>query len=249
MNIDFQPLDFVALAAFVLVWIGYGIIFDGICRRPTSINAQMLLIREAWMMRMLRRDVRIMDSTLIGHSIHSATFFASTTIILLAALVGVMGSAERVHSTAVNLSILFAGTSQGMFEMKVLLLIAIYVYAFFKFTWAIRQFNYFCAIIGAAPEAASEPSRAMAKRMSMLLTHAIWQFNSGVRAHYFAIAALGWLIHPLVFLGLTLLVPGLLVRRQLFSVTAQTIAEHANDLTAAEIVAPAATSAERANKP
>ena len=249
MNIELRPLDLLALATFVIVWIGYGTLFDGMWRRPTSINTQMLAIREAWMMRMLRRDVRIMDATLIGHSIHSATFFASTTIIVLAALVGVMGSAERVHSTAVSLSLLFAGTTQGMFEMKLLLLIAIYVYAFFKFTWAIRQFNYFCAIIGAAPEPTGQPNRAMAKRMALLLTHAIWQFNSGVRAHYFAIAALGWMIHPFVLLGLTLLVPILLVRRQLFSATAQTIAIHTAELGAADAAPPASASADRANRP
>lgn len=225
MILELRPLDIAALATFFVVWVGYSTLFDGIWRRPTSINAQMLAIREVWMIRMMSRGVRIVDSQLIGHSIHTATFFASTTIILLAGLVGVLGSAERVHSTAVNLSIVFAGTSQGMFELKVLLLIAVYVYAFFKFTWAIRQFNYFCAIIGAAPEMTDiPPDRATAHRMAMVLTHAIWQFNSGVRAHYFALAALGWLVHPLIFLAMALLLPLLLIRRQLFSPTARNIA-------------------------
>lgn len=226
MILDLRPIDGIALAIFFAVWVGYSLLFDGVWRRPSSINAQMLAIREAWMRRMLARGIRIMDSTLIGHSIHSATFFASTTIILLAALVGVLGSAERIHSSTVNLSILLGGSTQGIFELKVLLLIVIYVYAFFKFTWAIRQFNYFCAIIGAAPENSNPPADSgMAKRMAMLLTHAIWQFNSGVRAHYFALAALGWIIHPILFIAVTLVMPLLLIRRQLFSATAQAIAE------------------------
>lgn len=233
MILELHALDIAALTTFVVVWAGYSVLFDGIWRRPNSINARMLAIREVWMIRLLHRGVRIMDATLIGHSIHSATFFASTTIILLAGLVGVLGSAERVHATAVNLSILFAGTSQGMFELKVLLLIAVYVYAFFKFTWAIRQFNYFCAIIGATPEIGeATPDVAVARRMAKVLTHAIWQFNSGVRAHYFALAALGWMVHPVIFLAMTLVLPLLLIRRQLFSPTARTIAEHADDLAA-----------------
>lgn len=233
MILDLRPLDLVALATFLGVWVGYGTLFDGVWRRPSSINARMLAIREVWMIRMMSRGVRIVDSQLIGHSIHSATFFASTTIILLAGLVGVLGSAERVHSTATSLSIVFAGTSQGMFELKVLLLIAVYVYAFFKFTWAIRQFNYFCAVIGAAPEGAeTPPDRAMAKQMAMVLTHAIWQFNSGVRAHYFALAALGWMVHPLVFLAMTLVLPFLLIRRQLLSPTSRAIAALAHELAA-----------------
>ncbi|NJO67542.1 MAG: DUF599 family protein [Rhodospirillales bacterium] len=234
-RLPLEPLDIVALATFFVVWIGYSALFDGILRRPRSINSQMLLIREAWMLRLLSRGIRIMDATLIGHAIHSATFFASTTIILLAGLVGVIGSAERVHSTAVNLSILFGGTTQGQFELKVFLLIAIYVYAFLKFTWAIRQLNYFCSIIGSAPETGGTPANpAMAKRMAILLTQGIWQFNSGIRAHYFALAALGWMVHPVLFLLLTLLMPALLVRRQLSSTTARLIVEQANDLASVE---------------
>lgn len=240
MILELRPLDLVALATFLTVWIGYSTLFDGVWRRPSSINARMLAIREAWMVRMMARGVRIVDSQLIGHSIHSATFFASTTIILLAGLVGVLGSAERVHSTAVNLSIVFAGTSQGMFELKVLLLIAVYVFAFFKFTWAIRQFNYFCAVLGAAPESTeTPPSRATAHQMAMVLTHAIWQFNSGVRAHYFALAALGWMVHPLVFLAMTLVLPFLLIRRQLFSPTSRAIADLALDLAMPAVGDPA----------
>jgi uncharacterized membrane protein len=239
---DLTWLDAAAFLAFVVIWFGYGVLFDGRFRRPNSINAKMIGIREAWMMRLLDRENRITDSTLVGHSIRSVTFFASTTLILIAALVGVLGSAERVHSATVNLSVLFGGGTQALFELKVFALVTIFVYAFFKFTWAIRQFNYFSAVIGSAPEAGSPTVDGhLARRMALMLSHGFWHFNAGVRAYYFALAALAWFVHPLLFIAATALIPLVLVRRQLYSGTAHDIAEHAEALTAKPVATEIAT--------
>jgi uncharacterized membrane protein len=239
---DFTPLDAAAFVAFLAISFGYGSLFDGRFRRPSSIDAKMTGIREVWMMRLLDRDNRITDTTLAGHSIRSITFFASTTLILIAALVGVLGSAQRVHAATVNLSVLFGGGSQALFELKVFLVVAIFVYAFFKFTWAIRQFNYFSAVIGSAPEAGSPTlDSQFARRMALLLSHGFWHFNAGVRAYYFALAALAWFVHPLLFIAATALIPLVLVRRQLYSGTAHDIAEHAEALTAKPVATEIAT--------
>jgi uncharacterized membrane protein len=226
----FSPLDLVALIVFFGIWIGYSTLLDGRWRRPRSINTQMIRIREAWMRGLLERGLRMMDAALIGHTIHSASFFASTTIILLAGLVGVLGSAERIHAAALSLATPFGRGPQALFEIKVLLLIAVFVYAFFKFTWAIRQFNYFCGIVGSAPEPNGSPDPRLAPEMAVVLTHAIWQFNAGIRAHYFALAALGWFLHPIVFMVTTTLIPVMLTRRQLYSPTQVAIARYVTSL-------------------
>ena len=231
-------LDGAAFLAFLVIWFGYGTLFDGRFRRPNSINAKMLGIREAWMMRLLERDNRIGDATLVGHSIRSVAFFASTTLILIAALVGVLGSAETVHSATENLSVLFGRTTQAMFELKVFLVAAVFVYALFKFTWAIRQFNYFTGVIGGAPEAGSPMcDRAFAHRMALMLSRGFSHFNAGIRAYYYALAALAWFFHPLLFIAATVLITLVLIRRQLFSATAHDIAEHAEILAAKPVVA------------
>ncbi|MGF1639537.1 MAG: DUF599 domain-containing protein [Rhodospirillales bacterium] len=226
--------DVVALVVFLAIWCGYGALFDGRWRRPGSINARMIAVREAWMERLLARENRITDATLIGHLIRSATFFASTTLIVLAALVGVLGSADRVHAATTGLSVLFGAGTLALFEVKLLLLIAIFVYAFFKFTWAIRQFNYFTAVVGSAPEAGGpRPDRSFVRRMALLLSHGFWHFNAGLRAYYFGLAALGWFVHPVLFIAATGLITAVLVHRQLYSATARDIAEHADVLAAA----------------
>lgn len=225
------PLDAGALFAFVSIWMIYGLLIDGRFRRPRSINAQMIAIRRAWMTRLLERENRIGDATLVGHSIRSATFFASTTLILLAGLIGLLGSAEKLQAATANLSMTFQSGTLVLLELKIGLLIGIFVYAFFKFTWAIRQFNYFAAIIGSAPEPGSPlADDAFASRMALMLSHAFWQFNAGVRAYYFALAALGWFIHPVLLIVGAVLITFILVRRQLTSPTAHDIAIHAASL-------------------
>jgi uncharacterized membrane protein len=224
---DLTVLDAVALGVFVAIWLTYNTVFDGRLLRENSINAKMVAVREAWMRQLLQRDNRIVDATLIGHSIRSATFFASTTILVIAGLIGIIGSADAVHHAIANLSVFLRSASQALFEFKIFMLISIFVYAFFKFTWAIRQFNYFSAIIGSAPDAAEGPvDGALAGRMAMILSHAVWQLNAGIRAYYFGLAALGWFVHPLFFIITTVLMTSVLVRRQLASPTSRGIADH-----------------------
>lgn len=227
MLADLTPLDSVAFLAFLAIWVSYTALFDGWLRRPNSINAKMIAVREGWMIHLLRRENRIVDATLIGHSIRSATFFASTTILVIAGLLGVIGTAEHVYRAVADLSVLLRGSTQTLFEVKVFLLISIFVYAFFKFTWAIRQFNYFSAIIGSAPDVeATAVDRELARRMALILSHAVWQLNAGIRAYYFALAALGWFVHPVFFITMTVLMTLVLVRRQLFSATSRGIVDH-----------------------
>jgi uncharacterized membrane protein len=231
MPSEFKTIDLVAVCAFFVIWIGYELLIDGIWRRPTSINALLFSLRREWMIRLLLRDNRIVDSTLVGHTIHSASFFASTTMIVLAGLIGVLGSADRVYAAIANITILFGG-GQRLLEWKVVLLIAIFIYAFFKFTWALRQYNYFCAVIGSAPEARAGgiDIDECSKCMAAVLSHAVAELNSGVRAYYFAFAAFGWFIHPLVFIAATAFMVLVLVRRQVASPTARALREHTERL-------------------
>jgi uncharacterized membrane protein len=167
----------------------------------------------------------------VGHTIHSASFFASTTMFVLAGLIGVLGSADRIYAAISNITILLGG-GQRLFEWKVLLLIAIFIYAFVKFTWALRQFNYFCAVIGSAPDAqrGSADIDEYSECMATVLSHAVAELNSGVRAYYFAFATFGWFIHPLVFIASTAFMALVLARRQLDSPTARALREHTDRL-------------------
>jgi uncharacterized membrane protein len=75
----------------------------------------------------------------------------------------------------------------------------IFVYAFFKFAWSYRLFNYFAIMVGAAPPPAEKDTaaaQAFAHRASRLCADAGRHFNRGQRAFFFALGYLGWFLGP-----------------------------------------------------
>ena len=84
-------------------------------------------------------------------------------------------------------------------EIKAAGLILILVYAFFKFAWAYRLYNYVAIMLGAMPPA-SERATAEAERhvlrTTKLFESAGRHFNRGQRAFFFALGYLGWFAGP-----------------------------------------------------
>ncbi|AUN30895.1 DUF599 domain-containing protein [Niveispirillum cyanobacteriorum] len=218
-------LDGAAFAWFVLLWWGYGWLTDRRQGAPTSLNQHMLRIRIRWMTNMLYRDNRVMDSMLMGHLIHSVSFFASTTVLVLAGLLGVLASSDSAYKVVMELGFTNP-TDRTVFEAKLLLLLAIFVYSFFSFTWAVRQFNYTIALIGGAPLDPGEEALTTAKAAAKMMTLAITSFNRGLRGYYYAFASLGWMIHPYAFIALVALVTYVLWRRQFRSAAFDAVARY-----------------------
>lgn len=228
MPADTSPFDLLALLWFLLSWGGYNLVQDHLITGRKAVNEHMKIIRRHWMERMLERDNRIMDSQLFGHTMHSCTFFASTNILVLAGLVGAFGGIDRTQELVGNLSFT-SHTSRELFEWKLLLLTAVLTFGFFKFTWALRQYNYCCALIGAAPlEPPPEPEkRAIADNIADALTLAVTALNAGMRSYYFALAALAWIAGPIPFITATTAVIVVLARRQAFSATERVVRSQA----------------------
>ena len=227
-----SSLDLIAVAVFLAAWFGYSLLFHGRRQPAGSINKRMFVVREMWMVRFLERENRMVDAQLNGASIATSTFFASATIIVIGALIGVLGVSDRVHAATTTVSPLLGSTSLALFELKLFALITVFIFAFFKFTWAIRQFSYFSAIIGSAPVyAPGQADRTVAHRMARIRSQAVGQLNAGLRAYYFALAGLGWFIHPGLFMATTVLIALVLLHRQLSSRAARLIDEHASHLT------------------
>ena len=221
---DLTGLDRVALAVFVLGWLGYGPFIYAFKTRP-SITSRMGDIRRAWMFAMLGRDNRITDASLIGNTMHSGTFFASTTMIAMAALMGMLGKFDATYGVLQELS-LTAKTSQALVEVKIMLLILVFAYSFLKLTWALRQLNYCLALIGGAPLKPGPVERAaIAERDGRVLSLAIASFNAGIRGYYFALAGLAWFAGPIAFLVVTCGMVTMLLWRQFGSATAAAIAD------------------------
>lgn len=88
---------------FLLAWLGYGQLIHQL-RSPRSITWRLRGIRRAWMNTMLGRDNRITDAALLGHVVHSTTFFASTMVVVLAALLGVLAGFDHGFTALMELA-------------------------------------------------------------------------------------------------------------------------------------------------
>src|SRR5260370_34127964 len=133
MLAESTTLNIAALALYFFIWAGYEILFDSRFRRPDSLNAKMVLVRNAWAARMLTRDTSLVDSNLVGHTIHTATFMASTTVLILAGLFGVLGSSHPIYFAGSRISMIRA-TDPRPLEATLGLLIIIFVYTLFRLT-------------------------------------------------------------------------------------------------------------------
>jgi uncharacterized membrane protein len=229
--------DLGALVLFVALWLGYGPAQRHIGQR--AINAQLRPVRMLWMRAMLMRDNRIADSSLIGHVVHSASFFASTSLIAIGALLGVLTGLDRLQPAIEGLAF-GSPVSRQMLELKVLLPLAVLVHGLFKLTWALRQLNYTVALIGAAPpHMPAEPvAGQLATRLGGVLSSAISTFNDGIRSYYFALAGALWLVGPWALgVGAVGLV-ALLMHRQLASGVSREFAAAAELVQAAHDARP-----------
>ncbi len=215
-------IDWSALALFFLCWLGYEPLLGLLARRSGSLNTDMLHVRLAWMRAMTRRETRLVDSQLMGHSINSASFFASANLLLIAAVAGVLFGGEQALRGVADVG--GGMRSVEALEGKLALVLVCLARGLLDFIWSIRQMNYTLAVIGSAPEEGEEIDRqAFAEAAAAVLNPALGAFSQGVRTYYFALAAAAWLFGPLWLAAGVASIFALLVWRQAASPAARAI--------------------------
>lgn len=215
-----DPLDVAALAYFLVGWVLFANSTQGRLARP-SLTSLMNHQRENWIRTMARRDLRMIDTNIMMGLQQGTAFFASSALIALGGCFALLGSSDRVVAVIGDLPAT-EEIAAPVFEAKVLGLAAVLAYAFFKFGWAYRIFNYCSILIGAVPmrgdvvASDEEVERAVmrAARMNQLGGK---HFNAGLRAIFFALGYLGWFVGPWVFIATTSFTLFVLIRRQFFS--------------------------------
>jgi len=202
-------LDLIGLVVFAVCWWGYPWYAERRERHRPGLVQLTNRYRYEWMRQMLARDLRMVDTALINTLTQSSVFFSSTTVLILGGLLALVGTSETMQ-TALGKLPGAVPTSEQVWELKLLLLVAIFVYAFFKFTWSLRQFNFVGILTGAAPPCQATPADDVWQRAGAMAVLAAEDFNQGLRAYYFAFAALGWFVNPAIFIVATLVVVGIL---------------------------------------
>ncbi len=213
--------DLAALLFFLAMWTIHALAVAGKLGSRVSLSTAMNRQRETWMRTMARRDLRMIDTSIMLGLQQGTAFFGSSALIAIGGCFALIGSSDRVLNVLGDLP--YSGAvSRPVFEIKVIGLLLIFAYSFFKFGWSYRLFNYCSILIGAVPVQKDEPGHAeeteiavqRAARMNILAgTH----FNAGLRGIFFSIGYLGWFVGPIIFAMTTLFIFAVLVRRQFFS--------------------------------
>ncbi|WP_029355205.1 DUF599 family protein [Bosea sp. 117] len=203
--LGFSTLDYIALVAFLAAWIAYHHLMEGVWSTQRTLNRRMDVFRLEWMQRMLARENRIVDAQIIAALQNGTAFFASTSLLAIGAALAILRSAEDVMAIFADMPFV-EPPNRTAWEMKTFGITVIFAYAFFKFAWAYRLFNYSTILLGSTPPAAQagEPeAQRHALRVARMATLAGRHFNRGQRAFFFAIGYLGWYINAWVFMAAT----------------------------------------------
>lgn len=202
------PIEVAALLWFAGFWLIYTVLTDWTAYRAAGLNARLDHFRHAWMQEMLRRDVRTVDCQIMASLQNGTAFFASSSLIAIGGAVAIMRASPEFLSTVASLP--FGTLSTPLdWRAKAAGLVFIFTYAFFKFAWSYRLFNYAAILIGAAPppkEAETPRAQAHARRTAQLAGEAAMHLSRGQRALFFALAYIGWFVGPSLLMILTVLV-------------------------------------------
>ena len=214
-----STLDIAALLFFLVVWFGYHAALELTPHGKDGLNARMDGFREIWMQELLNREVRIVDTQIMASLQNGTAFFASTSLIAIGGTLTLLRSTDDILAVAAAMPFGME-TSRVAWELKTIGLAVIFAYAFFKFAWSYRLFNYVAIMIGAMPphrDAGKRHARLLAMRAAKLSAAAGRHFNRGQRAFFFALGYLGWFIGPWLLMIATAAVVAVMWRRQFHS--------------------------------
>jgi uncharacterized membrane protein len=212
----FGTLDVVALLWFLAAWVGYGALMELTSLGAGSLNHKMDRHRVEWTRRMLARDMRMLDGQIMGSLQNGTAFFASTSLLAIGGTFALLRATDDVLQVFATLPFGIE-TTRTAWELKVIGLLVIFIYAFFKFSWSYRLFNYGAILMGAmpeAPDAKKRGSQAAADKVARMTTLAGRHFNRGQRAFFFALGYLGWFIGAWPFIVATAAVLIVIAMRQ-----------------------------------
>lgn len=208
--------DWLAMGWFFALWLGYAW-FSRTTKRVSLLQTTNRY-RRYWMEQATARDPRVLDGIITQGLSTSPSFFASTTIIIIGGLLALLGATDKAAEFVREIPFAVR-TSVLVFDLKVLLLTGIFVYAFFRFTWSMRQYTFASLVIGSMPDPADFAAgkfdrQHFADRAGKMLGMAAETFNDGVRAYYMAFAATAWFFSSLAFAVAALAVVMILYSRE-----------------------------------
>ncbi|HCU64416.1 MAG TPA: DUF599 domain-containing protein [Rheinheimera sp.] len=219
MQNAFPWLDLLAVLWFLLLWVGYTLFAKRKARTVSCLSFELRRKRTDWMRQMLTRDNKMADVALISTLERNVSFFASSSMLILAGLLTAIASSDKIAQVLLQV-MPWLDHTDGLLQFKLLFLGLIYVFTFFQFTWSLRQYGFGGVLIGAAPDGkhlSEAEVQLYANRAAKVIDQAAHSFNYGLRAIYFSLAALAWFINVWLFMLSTVIVLLVMKHREFHS--------------------------------
>jgi len=231
---DIYPLDIVSFFWFLACWVGYSLFARKQAKKRNSLSSVLYRYRKEWVLKLSKSGMSEVDSDLLGSLERQVSFMASTSLLILASLVTVLSAASEGFMDMSSLQFV-DDISLEIVQMKLLLMIFIFVYGIFTFSWALRQYGFCFILFGSSFNTVryykdNDKYQAQAvprnfKAVAKVLDRAAHSYNYGIRAYYFAMAALVWFINDWFFMAACAVVIFVLYRREFMSSSLQAMVD------------------------
>lgn len=191
-----QPFDWVASIYIVSMWLILSYVIEHPPKSRPSVTVLMSQRRRDWMHVFVHRDPRIFDSQILASLRQGTSFFASTCIFAIGGVLALAKNTDPLVGVAQEVTAVTTPTL--IIQMKLAFVALFLTNAFLKFVWANRVFGYCAVMMAAVPNDPNDPgAHPKAQQAAELNIRAAMNFNRGLRALYFALGALAWLLGPI----------------------------------------------------
>lgn len=209
-------LNIVALGCFTVCWFGYTLFARKKAKTTDCIARCLHQHRIQWMYEVISKELKVGDAALLANLERNIAFFASSTLLILAGVLTLFAQVDKLE--AVIATIPFAESPiHSVIQLKLGVLAFIFVFAFFQFTWSMRQYGFLNVMIGAAPFDESRTNdnlNSYSKQMATVQDQAAHSYNYGLRSYYFSMAVLCWFFHPILMILASVMVVYTLYNRE-----------------------------------
>lgn len=208
--------DWLAVGLIVSTWFIIGWLIEHPGAKRPSVTILMSERRRDWMKVFVTRDPRIFDSQILGGLRQGTAFFASTCLLAVGGVLALAGNTEPLRGVAAEVTDMAVPVL--IFQLKLALVALFLTNAFLKFVWSNRIFGYCAVMMAAVPNDPDDPiAYHRAAQAAELNIRAAINFNRGLRAMYFALGALAWLLGPIALMIATAVVVWIVWSREFAS--------------------------------